>query len=105
MNARSGILAGGNWIVDKLKFVDVYPQQDALANILLESVCNGGSPFNILVDLAKLGAPFPLAGVGLIGTDADGEWIINQCAANHINTGQLRAHPGARTSYTDVMVV
>ena len=75
MKPRSGILAGGNWIVDKLKLIDTYPQQDALANILAESIGNGGSPFNILMDLAGLGAQFPLAGVGLIGADADGEWI------------------------------
>ncbi|MDB6015992.1 MAG: PfkB domain protein [Pedosphaera sp.] len=105
MNARSGILAGGNWIVDKLKFIDTYPQQDALANIIFESVSNGGSPFNVLVDLAKLAAPFPLAGVGLIGSDADGEWISIQCAAHQINTEQLRTHTTAHTSYTDVMVV
>lgn len=105
MQARSGILAGGNWLVDKLKFVDTWPQQDALANILSESVGNGGSPFNLLMDLAKLGAPFPLAGVGLIGKDADGEWISAQCAANRINADQLRIHPTAHTSYTDVMTV
>jgi sugar/nucleoside kinase (ribokinase family) len=105
MNARSGILAGGNWIVDKLKFVDTYPQQDALANISSESIGNGGSPFNLLIDLARLGAPFPLAGVGLIGADADGDWITTQCAGHGINVDQLRRHPTARTSYTDVMVV
>src|SRR5205085_386830 len=104
-STRSGILAGGNWIVDKLKFIDTYPQQDALANIKSESVSNGGSPFNILVDLAKLGAPFPLAGVGLIGSDADGEWIFKQCAEHHIKTVQLCIHPTVHTSYTDVMVV
>lgn len=31
---RSGILAGGNWIVDRPKIIDVYPAQDSLANIL-----------------------------------------------------------------------
>jgi sugar/nucleoside kinase (ribokinase family) len=105
MKARSGILAGGNWIVDKLKFVDTWPQQDALANILSESAANGGGPFNVLVDLAKLGAPFPLAGVGLIGADADGEWISAQCKRHHINVSQLQTHPKAHTSYTDVMTV
>ena len=105
MSNRSGILAGGNWIVDKLKFVDVYPEQDALANIVRQSIGNGGSPFNILVDLAKLGAPFPLAGVGLTGADADGEWIAQQCQAHGIDATQLRPHPSAPTSYTDVMTV
>jgi sugar/nucleoside kinase (ribokinase family) len=105
MSTRSGILAGGNWIVDKLKFVDVYPEQDALANIIRQSVGNGGSPFNVLVDLAKLGATFPLAGVGLIGADADGEWIAQQCRIHGIDATQIRPHPSAPTSYTDVMTV
>lgn len=43
MSVRHGVLAGGNWIVDKLKIIDRYPQQDALSNILNESVGNGGS--------------------------------------------------------------
>ncbi len=102
---REGLLAGGNWIVDKIKFVDTYPQQDALANIGQESMSNGGSPFNVLLNLAKLGASFPLAGVGLIGKDAEGDWISEQCAAHGVDARALRRHPAARTSYTDVMVV
>jgi hypothetical protein len=34
---RSGILAGGNWIVDRPKIIDVYPAQDGLANIIRET--------------------------------------------------------------------
>jgi len=105
VKTRSGILAGGNWIVDKLKFIDTYPQQDALANITAESIANGGSPFNLLIDLARLGASFPLAGVGLIGTDSDGDWISKQCAAHRIDRSQIQVHPSAHTSYTDVMTV
>lgn len=101
---RSGVLAGGNWLVDKLKFIDTYPREDALANILSESVGNGGSPFNILLDLAKLGAPFPLAGIGLIGRDADGSWIRERCHAHGIDITQLTGCD-APTSYTDVMTV
>lgn len=104
-HGRRGLLAGGNWIVDKIKFIDTYPGQDALANIGEESSGNGGSPFNILIDLARLGARFPLAGVGLIGRDAEGAWIERQCASHGIDAGGLRRHPKARTSYTDVMVV
>jgi sugar/nucleoside kinase (ribokinase family) len=105
MRERCGILAGGNWIVDRLKFIDTYPCQDALANILSESVANGGSPFNLLVDLAKLEPSFPLFAAGLIGADSDGEWIIRQCAALGIDTTQLRVQRAAHTSYTDVMTV
>jgi len=105
MSPRSGILAGGNWIVDKLKFIDTYPQQDSLANILSESVSNGGGPFNVLMDLAKLGVTFPLAGVGLIGDDPEGEWIKQQCISAGIDITGLKVHSKAHTSYTDVMIV
>jgi sugar/nucleoside kinase (ribokinase family) len=105
MSARSGILAGGNWIVDKLKFIDTYPRQDALANIRSEAISNGGSPFNILADLGRMRAPFPLAAAGLIGRDAEGNWIRDECKRHGIDTAQLHAHETARTSYTDVMTV
>lgn len=105
MSGRSGILAGGNWIVDKLKLVDIYPEQDALANIVRQSTGNGGSPFNVLVDLARLGASFPLAGIGLTGDDADGTWILEQCRLHGIDRTQIRFHATAPTSYTDVMTV
>ena len=105
MSARHGLLAGGNWIVDKLKIIDHYPQQDALSNILEESTGNGGSPFNILVDLARLGASFPLAAVGLTGDDAEGHWIRDTCAGHGIDTTRLAVQAEAHTSYTDVMTV
>jgi sugar/nucleoside kinase (ribokinase family) len=105
MSTRSGILAGGNWIVDKLKFVDFYPQQDSLASILSETVGNGGSPFNILVDLAKMDIGIPLEGAGLIGEDDNGRWIEERCAQHKIDTRQLRRTDRKSTSYTDVMTV
>lgn len=105
MSERCGLLAGGNWIVDKLKFIDTYPQQDALANILSQTIGNGGSPFNVLLDLARLGATFPLAGIGLVGADGDGKWIHDQCTQAGIETSQIRIHETAPTSYTDVMTV
>ena len=85
---RNGVLAGGNWILDYLKIVDVYPQEDTLANILDEAICNGGSPYNLLVDLAKLGANFPLEAIGLLGDDDAGEMIR---ANNRKVTGVFRS--------------
>lgn len=100
---RSGIIAGGNWLIDHVKVIDAWPPQDALANILAESWGNGGSPYNILKGLAKLGAPFPLEGIGLVGGDADGERIIADCGRHGIGTAQLRRTNAAPTSYSDVM--
>jgi len=105
MISRSGVLAGGNWIVDAVKMIDTWPKQDALANILAESKGTGGSPFNLVIDLAKMGTSFPLAAVGLVGDDENGRWIQNLCQELGIDTTELQCDPTAPTSYTDVMTV
>lgn len=102
---RSGIIAGGNWIVDHVKRIQTWPRQDTLTSILDHSRSNGGSPYNILIDLARLGAPFPLTGVGLVGDDENGRAIIRNCQEHRIDTTRLRRVTAAATSYTDVMTV
>ena len=59
-NDRRGLLAGGNWIIDQVKMIDVYPQPEQLANIRGQSQGTGGAAYNVLVDLAQSGTPFPL---------------------------------------------
>ena len=102
---RNGLLAAGNWIVDHVKLVDRWPAQDTLVSILSQSSSNGGSPYNILVDLANLGAPFPLAGAGLVGDDENGRIILADCLTRGIDPAQLQKTSKAATSYTDVMTV
>ena len=100
---RRGLLAGGNWIIDQVKMIDVNPKHEQLANILDQSQGTGGSPYNVLLDLAKLGASFPLVGAGLVGQDALGEYIVEDCRANGIDPTFISVSPGTSTSYTDVM--
>lgn len=102
---RKGLISGGNWIVDHVKLIDTWPAQDALASIKSQSQGTGGSPYNILVDLAILGAPFPLSAAGLVGDDNDGSSILSDCRNRGIDTKQLLTTTEASTSYTDVMTV
>ncbi|MGB0356572.1 MAG: PfkB family carbohydrate kinase, partial [Opitutales bacterium] len=102
-HARSGMLAGGNWIIDQVKIIDVYPKHEQLANIFDQSQGTGGSPYNVLLDLAKMGADFPLQGAGLVGQDALGEYIIEDCRKHKIDPKFISVSPGTSTSYTDVM--
>ena len=103
-SARKGILAGGNWIIDQVKMIDVYPQREQLANITGATVTGtGGSPYNLLVNLAKLDAGIPLAAAGLVGRDTFGNLILEDCARHSIDTKLLKATSDAPTSYTDVM--
>ena len=102
-NNRSGLLAGGNWIIDQVKMIDVYPKHEQLANIFDQSQGTGGSPYNVLLDLAKMGAGFPLVGAGLVGQDRLGEYILEDCRSNGIDPAFISVSPGTSTSYTDVM--
>jgi sugar/nucleoside kinase (ribokinase family) len=102
-NSRSGLLAAGNWIIDQVKMIDVYPQRDQLANIHSQSQGTGGSPYNVSIDLARLQAPFPLSAAGLVGNDDLGRHILEDCKQHSIDTKYLRSTPAAPTSYTDVM--
>jgi sugar/nucleoside kinase (ribokinase family) len=102
-NARAGLLAGGNWIIDQVKMIDVYPQPEQLANIRSQSEGTGGAPYNVLIDLAHSGTPFPLYAAGLVGQDALGEHILKTCREHEVDVQHLRTTPKAPTSYTDVM--
>lgn len=104
-STRSGILSAGNFIVDYVKIIDHYPQQDMLASIQSESQANGGGPYNVLKDLAAMQAGFPLAACGLVGDDANGHWIRQDCAAHGIDATQLHSTAERSTSYTDAMTV
>ncbi len=101
--ARRGLLVGGNWIVDRIKIVDVYPQPEQLANIRTEKQGKGGAAYNVLMSLAKSGAPFQLYGAGLVGKDDTGACIIQDCRKHKIDVRYLRTTPKASTAYTDVM--
>jgi sugar/nucleoside kinase (ribokinase family) len=105
LTPRSGLLAAGNWIIDHVKTLDAWPEQDGLVNILAHETGNGGGPYNVLKDLARLRASFPLAGLGLVGDDDDGRSIFADCAAHGIDTTRLQITADAPTSYTDVMTV
>src|SRR6476646_2837395 len=94
-NTRRGLLAAGNWIIDQVKIIDVYPQPEQLANIRSQSEGTGGAPFNVLVDLAKSGAPFPLFGAGLVGHDALGKQILDICRTHKIDVTNIRTTPNA----------
>lgn len=108
---RKGIIAGGNWIIDRVKSIDAWPNQDELANILSETESNGGAPYNVLKDLAllqsevSLDRKIPLQGIGLIGSDPAGDFILQDCRLYGIDVSKISITDRAPTSYTDVMVV
>src|SRR3984957_13323418 len=101
--APSGVVGGGNWIIDQGKLIDVYPRREQLANIRSQYQGTGGAPYNVLLNLARLGATFPLAGAGMVGDDSLGREILADCRRHKIDTRHLQVTAKAPTSYTDVM--
>lgn len=100
---RTGIAAGGNWIADRVKIVDRLPGRGMLGNILSQAVGTGGAPANVLVDLARMGAPFPLSGYGVVGNDADGRYVVESARKQGLDMSGIVFTDAAPTSFTDVM--
>ncbi|MEM9158103.1 MAG: carbohydrate kinase family protein [Verrucomicrobiota bacterium] len=100
---RSGLLAGGNFLIDHVKVIDSWPAQDALANVLSQNRGNGGGPYNVLKDLANMETDFPLAAAGLVGKDDNGAFIKADLDANGIDSSRIQSTDAASTSFTDVM--
>jgi sugar/nucleoside kinase (ribokinase family) len=103
VSQRQGVIAGGNFIIDQVKMIDTWPHRHTLANISSLSEGTGGAAYNVLLDLAKLGAKFPLAAAGAVGKDKLGEQILADCKANKVDIKHLKLHKSEPTSYTDVM--
>ncbi len=102
--ARRGVLCAGTAVVDLSKVIDHYPPLDHIAIIEEFSVGTGGPGLNMAVDLARLGADFPVAFAGVVGDDAHGDHIVAACQAVGIDTTGLVRVASASTSFTDAMV-
>lgn len=103
--SKTGVLAAGNFIIDAVKMINCWPEQEALADIATEAYANGGGAYNVLKDLARLQAPMPLYACGLLGADAYGQRILDDLTAHGIDTRQMHTTSEAATSYTDVMTL
>ena len=100
---RRGLLADGNWIIDQVKTIDTYPHPEHVSYIHSQHQGTGGSPYNLLLDLARSGARFPLFAAGLVGKDDLGAQIIADCRKHKIDVTHVGTTGKAPTSYTDVM--
>ena len=105
MTERKGICCSGNWIVDRVKTVDVWPQEETLANILDEETGTGGAACNVSIDLSRFELGLQISGIGVVGQDADGRRILADCEAAGIDTRFLHTTDDAPTAYTDVMTI
>jgi sugar/nucleoside kinase (ribokinase family) len=103
-NPPMRVIGGGNFIVDYVKTIDHYPVEQTLADIRLEYSGSGGAPYNVLLNLAKLGSGFELSAIGRIGEDEAGKYILADLEDHQIDASGLVVTGEAPTSHTFVMV-
>ena len=102
----AGIACGGIWVVDLVKVIDHYPQENTIAYITETSRGGGGCAHNVIMNLAKFDSSLPLYALGLIGNDAYGDYLVEECRRfPNINIEQLRRTELDATAYTDVFSV
>lgn len=100
---RHGIISAGCWASDRIKMIDRWPQQEALAHIKHTDRQGGGSGHNLGIDIRRLDASIPVEAIGMIGRDSDGDFLIQTALEHGVNVDQLHRTDQSETAYTDVM--
>ena len=103
--ARRGVVCGGSWCVDRNELIEHWPDQDTHVAIDREEIQGGGSGANVAVDLKRLGAPFPVEAITLVGDDDDGRFLAGLCTQWGIDAVRCMSRPTCRSSVTYVMSV
>ncbi|MCI9133099.1 MAG: carbohydrate kinase family protein [Lachnospiraceae bacterium] len=100
---RKGISVAGNLIVDITYPIERWPGPGQLTTITGEITRSvGGAVCNVITDLAKLDSGLPLTALGVIGTDAEGDFILEQLG-KHDNICLDALRRQGKTSFTAVM--
>lgn len=100
---RTGISVAGNIVADTIKKIDAYPEMGMLANVKSLEMAVGGCVPNTLISLAKMNGGIPLSGIGRMGDDSGGRFILEKLEEAGIDTSRIRVVPGGITGFSDVM--
>jgi len=99
---RKGFYTSGNWLVDKIKFINSYPKEGMFSTI--SSIhTSGGGIYNTAIDLSVMDRNLPIYAAGLIGKDSEGDFLLNKLLKNGIDTSGIKKTDKLPTSFTDVM--
>lgn len=105
MSERRGIAGIGTFIIDHVRMIDSWPEEQTLATISDEEFSGGGMAHNLVVDIAHFDLGIPIEAVGFVGDDDDGRSILDLCKRLGVDTANLHTTTDAPTSYTEVMTV
>jgi sugar/nucleoside kinase (ribokinase family) len=99
---RKGICVAGNMIVDILYSVRGLPRPGELTTIQDIHRATGGALCNVIMDLAIMDGSLPLTALGRVGTDTEGDFILDTLRThNNIDLSMIKRE--GKTSFTAVM--
>lgn len=100
---KRGITIAGNFIVDNLCRVNVYPERGRLCNILSTEKAVGGCAPNTSIDLAVMDNELPVSVIGRVGNDEDGRFLISSLSVKGIDVSSVKISDVERTATCFVM--
>ena len=104
-SARRGFICAGCWTLDRVKLIDAWPQEESLAMIGEIDRQGGGSAHNVGIGLKRIDATLPVEGIGMLGRDADGDFLYARAREYGIDTRMMHRTDNVANSFTDVMTV
>lgn len=102
---RRGIACAGNWILDIVHDIPVWPEKSDLVRITKQTSGLGGGPANVAAGLVAMGADYPVVPVGLVGARALGNEMIALARAAGLDPARIGRTAQATTAQTHVMNV
>ena len=101
---KYAIALAGNIVADTTKYIPAYPAKLELTPILGMTRSLGGAVPNVGLDLAALDGSLPLAAIGFVGEDENGDYAIRTLSRAKSLDLKYIGRQGV-TSFTDVMTV
>jgi sugar/nucleoside kinase (ribokinase family) len=100
---RSGIVLAGTIVLDIVHLIDQWPTEEQIAFIRQTIEAPGGPPHNAAAGLVKLGAPFDVSLICIIGDDAAGDTFISIAKDLGLDTSHVIRVRGHNTDVAHVM--
>ena len=105
MTTRHGVVTAGTWCVDINKLIEGWPAEEMSSEVFSVDRHGGGSACNFALDMRRLDPALPIDTIGVVGDDAEGHFLIGECAANRIGHRQLVPLAGETTHFADAYSV
>ena len=102
---RSGILCVGTITVDHAKKIEHLPELETLVIIDEVSSSTGGPGLNIAFDLKQLDPSLSVEAIGCLGSDTDGEFILEQTKAFGLVNDRMQRSESKLTGFTDALTL